>query len=80
MVSMWTNYGILLLTDKKRKEKMKKLLIFALLLIPVTSFAASSVRVLGSGSGSPSSTTKPSAKVVPTKATAAKPAAANVAA
>ena len=55
---------------------MKKLLIFALLLIPVTSFAASSVRVLGSGSGSTSSTTKPSAKVVPTKATAAKPAAA----
>lgn len=29
---------------------MKKLLIFALLFVPVTSFAASSVRVLGSGS------------------------------
>jgi len=58
---------------------MKKLLIFALLLIPVTSFAASSVRVLGSGSNNPSSTTKTSSKVVPTKATVAKPAAAKTA-
>jgi len=44
---------------------MKKLLVFALLFVPVTSFAASSVRVLGSGSsalpgsGSATKTTNP---------------------
>lgn len=50
---------------------MKKLILLALLIIPVTSFAASSVRVLGakpaSTSGS-SATSAPAAKVLPAKA------------
>lgn len=50
---------------------MKKLILLALLIIPVTSFAASSVRVLGAKtaptSGS-SATSAPAAKVLPAKA------------
>ena len=49
---------------------MKKLFIFALLVLPMTTFAASSVRVLGSGSNLPGSgttkTTSTSAKVAAT--------------
>ena len=58
---------------------MKKFLIFALLILPVASFGASSVRVLGSGAATPAGGTKTTttsvAKVTPAKVTAAKPAA-----
>jgi len=59
---------------------MKKLLIFALLIVPVASFGASSVRVLGAGTtpvaGTKTTTTSSAARVTPSKVTAAKPAAA----
>lgn len=60
---------------------MKKFLIFALLFLPVASFGAPSVRVLGTGgvtpgAGSKTTTTTNTAKVTPAKATVAKPAAA----
>ncbi len=64
---------------------MKKLLIFALLLVPMTAFAASSVRVLGTGTTPGAGTkvtaanTANTARVTPAKATAAKPAAASAA-
>lgn len=51
---------------------MKKFLIFALLFIPMTSFAASSVRVLGTKTATPGVSTTTSAKVVPAKTTATK--------
>jgi len=56
---------------------MKKLLIFAFMLLPMTAFSASSVRVLGSGSnlpgsGSTTKTTTSSARVTPSKAAAPK--------
>ena len=58
---------------------MKKFLVFALLFLPVASFGASSVRVLGSGAATPAggtkTTTTSAAKVTPAKVTAAKPAA-----
>lgn len=50
---------------------MKKFVLLALLFIPVTTFAASSVRVLGaktSTSGTAVSSNTPAAKVLPTKA------------
>lgn len=47
---------------------MKKLLIFALMFIPVASFAASSVRVLGAKPASTSGSSAPAAKVLPAKA------------
>lgn len=58
---------------------MKKLLIFALLVLPMTAFAASSVRVLGTGmtpgaGAKTTTTTSGAAKVTPAKITAAKPA------
>ena len=59
---------------------MKKLLIFALLIVPVASFGAPSVRVLGAGTtpvvGTKTTTTSSAARVTPSKVTAAKPAAA----
>lgn len=59
---------------------MKKLLIFALLIVPVASFGAPSVRVLGAGTtpvvGKKTTTTSSAARVTPSKVTAAKPAAA----
>ena len=59
---------------------MKKLLIFALLIVPVASFGASSVRVLGAGTtpvaGTKTTTTSSAARVTPSKVTVAKPAAA----
>ena len=61
---------------------MKKLLIFALLFVPVASFGASSVRVLGAGTtpvAGTKTTTSTAAKVTPSKVTAAKPAAASTA-
>lgn len=61
---------------------MKKLLIFALLFVPVASFGASSVRVLGAGTtpvAGTKITTSTAAKVTPSKVTAAKPAAASTA-
>ena len=49
---------------------MKKFLIFVLLFMPMTSFAASSVRVLGAKSATPgAATTTTAAKVVPAKVT-----------
>ena len=65
---------------------MKKLLIFALLFVPVTSFAASSVRVLGSGSsalpgsGSATKTTSATPARAVSTAKAATPKAATAAA
>lgn len=60
---------------------MKKFLIFALLFLPMASFGASSVRVLGTGGATPGAGTKTTttnaAKVTPSKVTAAKPAAAS---
>ena len=52
---------------------MKKLFIFALLILPMTTFAASSVRVLGDGSnlpgaGTTTKTTTTAAKATPSKA------------
>ncbi len=47
---------------------MKKLVLLALLIIPVTSFAASSVRVLGAKPASTSGSSAPAAKVLPAKA------------
>ena len=62
---------------------MKKLFIFALLVLPMTTFAASSVRVLGSGSNLPGSgttkTTSSSAKVATTPKAALPKAAASAA-
>ena len=62
---------------------MKKFLIFALLILPVASFGASSVRVLGSGAATPAAgaktTTISAAKITPAKVTAAKPSAASTA-
>jgi hypothetical protein len=58
---------------------MKKFLIFALLILPMTSFGASSVRVLGSGTATPAAGLAGAAKVTPAKVTAAKPAAASTA-
>ena len=52
---------------------MKKFLIFALLALPMTAFAASSVRVLGATPNTGTKTTTSSAtKLTPAKATAAK--------
>ena len=59
---------------------MKKLILLALLIIPVTSFAASSVRVLGANTATSGSAAKPAAKVVPSKNTAVKTTAAKAAA
>lgn len=58
---------------------MKKFLIFALLFLPVASFGASSVRVLGSGTATPAAGLASATKVTPAKVTAAKPAAASTA-
>ena len=62
---------------------MKKLFIFALLILPMTTFAASSVRVLGSGSNLPGAgttkTTSSSAKVATTPKAALPKAAASAA-
>ena len=58
---------------------MKKFLIFALLILPITSFGASSVRVLGSGTATPAAGLASATKVTPAKVTAAKPAAASTA-
>ena len=59
---------------------MKKILIFALLVLPMASFGASSVRVLGSGTATPATGIAGAAKVTPAKVTAAKPAATSTAA
>ena len=61
---------------------MKKLLVFAFMILPMTAFAASSVRVLGTGvtpgAGAKTTTTNSGAtKVTPAKVMAAKPAAAS---
>lgn len=48
---------------------MKKCFVFALMLLPMVSFAAPSVRMLGSKTSSPSATTTSTVKVTPSKTT-----------